>query len=63
MSLQVTVICDRCAEIMGEARYGNAAAAREDAREAGAFTGLPGGRDLCRSCADLTGLTVSGSAS
>lgn len=55
MSLEVTVICDGCGEIMGAARYGAAATARKDARDAGASTGLPGGRDLCRACAEAQG--------
>jgi hypothetical protein len=51
VSLGVTVICDNCGTILGSAPYGAAAKALEDARDAGATTDLPGGRDLCRACA------------
>lgn len=51
MSLEVTVVCDGCGEILGAAPYGAAGKARKDARDAGASAGLPGGHDLCRACA------------
>jgi glycerol-3-phosphate dehydrogenase len=50
MSLKVCAICDGCGEVMGGGK--NGAAARADAREKGASTSLPGGRDLCRECGD-----------
>jgi hypothetical protein len=50
MGLEVTVICDYCGTILGSASLGGADKARQDARDAGATTGLPGGRDLCRLC-------------
>jgi hypothetical protein len=53
VSLGVTVICNNCGTILGSAPYGAAAKALEDARDAGATTDLPGGRDLCRACAAL----------
>lgn len=57
MSLEVTVVCDGCGEILGSAPYGAAARARQDARDrdSGAATGLPGGRDLCRACTEAQG--------
>jgi hypothetical protein len=50
MSLEVTVICGA---ILGSGAYGEAARARKDVRDRveGATTGLPGGRDLCGTCA------------
>jgi hypothetical protein len=57
VSLEVTVVCDGCGEILGSAAYGAAARARQDARDrdSGAATGLPGGRDLCLACAEAQG--------
>jgi hypothetical protein len=48
MSLEVCAICDGCGEVMGGGKNGGEA--RRDAREKGASTSLPGGRDLCREC-------------
>lgn len=42
------VICDDCGAVLSGGKNGSAA--RKDAKEHGARTGLPGGRDICRGC-------------
>lgn len=51
MSIEVTVICDRCGRVMDSAK--TAAKARAALRRdmPGANIGLPGGRDECMWCA------------
>lgn len=49
MSLEVTVICDGCAAVMGGGKTGTDA--RQDARDGfGAAASLPGGLDFCGEC-------------
>lgn len=48
MSVEITIICDGCAVLISAGK--TAAKARVDARQHGAKTGLPGGKDLCESC-------------
>lgn len=48
MSLEIAVICDGCGAVIAGGK--TASKARKDAKELGARTGLPGGRDICRDC-------------
>lgn len=49
MSVEITIICDACAQII--AADSTAARARADLRERGGRAALPGGRDFCSHCA------------
>ena len=48
MSLQRICVCDGCGLVMGAGTNGNEA--RRDARQLGANTSLPGGKDYCDAC-------------
>jgi hypothetical protein len=53
MSLEITVVCDRCGALMASVstRAPKAGAmVRAEARKAGARVGLPGGTDYCQDC-------------
>lgn len=50
MSIESTLICDGCGSLIDAGR--TAAKVRSAAKAQGARVGLPGGRDLCASCAE-----------
>jgi len=49
LTIYIDVRCDDCNELLDEGDW-TGAAARENARDAGWRTSLPGGKDLCPDC-------------
>jgi hypothetical protein len=50
MSIEYTVYCDACSQII-DASTKSAAVARRSVRGMGGRVNLPGGKDLCQQCA------------
>jgi hypothetical protein len=50
LSIEATLICDGCCALIDAGK--TAARVRAAAKAQGARVGLPGGRDLCASCAE-----------
>lgn len=48
MSVEVTIVCDRCSRVASAAK--TATKARTALREAGGRVSLPGGKDICEWC-------------